>query len=349
MLTTDYLIGGTRGELGCSLTLYQRATGGGLAAKQGSAMEELAAASGAVHIAPAWRPIVVNRPARTERRLLKVVAFNAHGGGPLDKISVLLRRPPLNSPDIILLSEMDWRMQRSGYRETAAELAADLGMSFAYIGEFGVRLPKGEPVSFIGNAILSNRPLADVRVLPLARKFNQRRLRRFIGGPAGLAARVMVNRRPLVLGIAHLHSRWNPGGRELQMRQYLEGFPAGTAAIIGGDFNTTTVDLGSRTSFVKVITLSLLQRSRFRNPQRWEPLFERLREAGFDTHGANARGTATFTPSRLIPSMVRPKLDWLALRGLNPVANSAAVVPPRTSLFAPRFSDHDFIMCIVEA
>jgi len=132
------------------------------------------------------------------------------------------------------------------------------------------------------------------------------------------------------------------------MRQYLEGFPAGAAAIIGGDFNTTTVNLGSRVSFIKVMALFLLQSYRFRNPQKWEPLFERLREAGFDTAGANVSGTATFTPSRLVPPIVRPKLDWLALRSLKPLAGSAMVVPPRISLFAPRFSDHDFIMCMVE-
>jgi len=71
-------------------------------------------------------------------------------------------------------------------------------------------------------------------------------------------------------------------------------------------------------------------------------------EAGFDTAGANVAGTATFTPSRLVPPILRPKLDWLALRGLKPVTGSAAVVPARMSLFSPRFSDHDFIMCIVE-
>jgi endonuclease/exonuclease/phosphatase family metal-dependent hydrolase len=292
---------------------------------------------------------MVNRPARTERRLLKVVAFNAHNGGSVEEISIVLRRPPLNYPDIILLSEMDWRTSRSGRRETAAELAADLGMSFAYIGEFGFPRPGGQPASFVGNAILSNRPLADVRVIPLTNKLIGRRIRRLVGAPAGLAAKVLVNRRPLVLGIAHLNSRWNPQGRESQMIQYLDGFPADAAAIIGGDFNTTTVDLSSRTWFIKVMALFLLQRYRFRNPQKWEPLFERLREAGFDTAGANVSGMATFTPSRLLPPIVRPKLDWLALRGLKPIAGSAAVVPARTSFFAPRFSDHDFIMCIVEA
>ena len=312
-------------------------------------MEELAAAVGAAHTAHAWGPIVLNRAARAERRLLKIVAFNARGGRSLDKISTLLHRPPLNDPDIVLLSEMDWRMRRSGRRETAAQLAADLQMSFAYIGEFGLRPREGEPVSFIGNAILSNRPLADVRVLPLASTLSRRRVRQLLGGPAGLAAKVVVNRRPLALGIAHLNSRWNPSGRELQIRQFLEGFPVGGRAILGGDFNTTTADLSSPTLFIKVMALALLQPHRFRNPQSWEPLFQHLREAGFETARANVSGRATFTPSRLVPPFFRPKLDWLALRGLEPIAGSAAVVPARMSFFSPTFSDHDFIVCTVEA
>jgi endonuclease/exonuclease/phosphatase family metal-dependent hydrolase len=311
-------------------------------------MDEPVAAVSAARTAHPWRPIVVNRPAGAEGRLLKVVAFNACSGRLLDKIAARLRRPPLSCPDVILLSEVDWRAGRSGRRETAAELAADFGMSFAYIGEFGVPCRDGEPVSLFGNAILSNRPLADVRVLPLGKTLVRRRIRRLLGGPAGLAAKVVVNRQPLALGIAHLNSRWNPAGRELQMRRYLDGFPAGVAAILGGDFNTTTIDLSSRASFIKAIVLSLLHPRRFQNPQRWEPLFERLREASFDITGANVSGAPTFTPSRLIPPTIRPKLDWLALRRLKPVAGSAAVVPARTSLFSPRFSDHDFIMCIVE-
>jgi endonuclease/exonuclease/phosphatase family metal-dependent hydrolase len=311
-------------------------------------MEESLAAAGTIHGAYSFGPIVVNRPAAAERRPFKVVAFNARGGGALKKISRLLRREPLKDPDLILLSEMDWRMRRSGRRETAAELAADLGMSFAYIGEFAVPLREGKAVSCLGNAILSNRPLTDVRVLPLPKMATRRRVRRMVGGPAGLAAKVLVNQRPLVLGVAHLNSRSNPGGRELQMKQYLRGFPAGGPAIIGGDFNTTTVNLSSPAAFIRVMALSLLQPRRFRNPQRWEPLFRRLREAGFEIAGANVSGAATFTPARLVPPVVRPKLDWLAVRGLRPIADSAAVIPARTSFFSPRFSDHDFIMCRVE-
>jgi endonuclease/exonuclease/phosphatase family metal-dependent hydrolase len=311
-------------------------------------MEESAAAYSSVLITHPWGPIIVNRRASVERRLLKVVAFNARSGRSLDQISARLRRPPLSYPDIILLSEMDWYMRRSGRRETVRELAAELRMSFAYIGEFAVPPKEGRPVSFSGNAILSKWPLTDVLVLPVGKKsLRHRRVRRFLGAPAGLAAKVILNRRQLTLGVVHLSSRWNPNGRDWQIRQYLEGFPTG-AAIIGGDLNTTTADLGSRASLIKVMALSLLQSQRFRDPQRWEPLFERLHDAGFDTTGANVDGIATFTPSRLVPSLVRPKLDWLALRSLKPIVGSAAVVPARTSFFSPRFSDHDFIMCTVE-
>jgi hypothetical protein len=132
------------------------------------------------------------------------------------------------------------------------------------------------------------------------------------------------------------------------MKRYMEGFPAGAPAIIGGDFNTTTVDLGTRASLIKAMALSLFHPYRFRNPLSWEPLFERLRDAGFETAGANVNGTATFTPNRFVPPIVRPKLDWLAARGIKPVVGSAATIPARLSFFGPRFSDHDFIMCTVE-
>src|SRR5215472_12964908 len=108
-------------------------------------MEELAVEFSGSQGAHPWGPVVVNRPARAGGRLVKVVAFNARGAASLDKIALLLRRPPLSDPDVILLSEMDWRLRRSHRRETAAELAADLEMSLAYIGEFGLPRLGGEP------------------------------------------------------------------------------------------------------------------------------------------------------------------------------------------------------------
>jgi endonuclease/exonuclease/phosphatase family metal-dependent hydrolase len=296
-----------------------------------------------------FAPIVVNRPARPLRAPLKVVAFNAQSGRDPRAIAGRLRRPPLDGADLVLISEADWRMRRSVRHEVAAELAAELGMSFAYVPEFGVPRADAEITSFLGNAILSSRPLTDIRVISLPNLFLRAKMRRLVGAPAGLTARISVNGRAIAVGTAHLNSRWDPAGRDAQMRQYLAGFPLGLPAIFGGDLNTTTVGLRGTRAFQAAALKFLRQPKRLRQPQLWEPLFARLAEAGFSIDGANQPGKPTFTFFRAIPPFMRPKLDWIALRELKPVIGSAAVVPARLSFSGPRISDHDFIVCDVRA
>ncbi|HJU28953.1 MAG TPA: endonuclease/exonuclease/phosphatase family protein [Candidatus Binataceae bacterium] len=294
-----------------------------------------------------FAPIVVNRPARASTGPLKVVAFNAKTGSYWRAIARKMRLPPLDGADLLLISEADWRMQRSGGHEIAAELAAEMGMSFAYAPEFGVKRPGGI-VSFLGNAILSTRPLTDVRAIRMPSLFLRRKMRRMAGGPTGLSVKINVNGRSIAVGMAHLNSRVDPAGREFQMRQYLAAFPNGVPAIFGGDLNTTTVELHAPHAFRAAALKFLLPPARLRRPQSWEALFERLAEAGFSIEGANAIGKPTFTFFRAIPPFMRPKLDWIALRALKPVPGSAAVVPARLSFAGPRISDHDFIVCDVE-
>jgi endonuclease/exonuclease/phosphatase family metal-dependent hydrolase len=294
-----------------------------------------------------FAPIVVNRPALAPRSTLKIVAFNARGGGYLDGVAARLRRSPLRGADIILLCEADWRRRRSAGLEFAAELARALTMSFAFIPEFGIAGRPADATSFLGNAILSSRPLTDVYAVPLSTTFVRRRLRRLSGGPASLGATAVFNGKAITIGVAHLNSRGGPAGRDLQMRECLARLPANPTAVIGGDFNTTTIEIGELPAFLTVMRNLLRSPLRFRAPERWEPLFERLAEANFEVRGANEPGRPTFTFTRLIPPLMRPKLDWIALRGLEPIPGSAAVVPARESLFGKRFSDHDFITCEV--
>jgi len=114
-------------------------------------------------------------------------------------------------------------------------------------------------------------------------------------------------------------------------------------AIFGGDLNTTTVELINPVSVQVVLREMLLNSKRFRHPHAHEPLLARLGESGFEVRGANADGRSTFTFARVVPPWMRPKLDWIALRGLEPVAGSAIVIPARAGFFASRVSDHDFI------
>jgi len=292
-----------------------------------------------------FEPIVVNRAPLAARSTLKAVAFNARGGRYLPAIVDCLRRPPLQGADVILLCEAAWRHRESGGREFASELAAALAMSFAYLPQFAVPRETRAPESFLGSAILSSRPLTEAHALPLTHKIRARRIRGLIGTAAGLAAKATFNGKTITLGVAHLNSRGNPAGRELQMREFMARFPHEGPALIGGDFNTTTVDLRDRQAMMRAIRRLLLEPSRLWAPQPWEPLFERLAEAGFEVGGANAPGRQTFTLSGIIPPPIRLKLDWIAPRGLEPVAGSAAVRPARQSMFGPRISDHDFVVC----
>lgn len=292
-----------------------------------------------------FEPVAVNRGSLGARFPLKVAVLNMHGGGRLEAIVSLLMRPPLRSAGVILLCEAGWRIRRARGREVAAELAARLGMSFVYAPSFG--FPSGgAPIrSFMGNAILSAEPLLDVRTAMLPE--GPARHRRRVGRPVGIAASVVVRGRAITVGVAHLDRRCDPAFRERQLMEYLTAFPSGGPAVLGGDFNTTTIDMRNAWGILNVPRLMMVEPRRFRHPVPHEPLFERLRDAGFEIGGANLPLAPTFTFTSLIPPFIRPKLDWIAVRGLRPVPGSAAVVAPRASSLSPRVSDHDFVVCEV--
>jgi hypothetical protein len=248
---------------------------------------------------------------------------------------------------VILFCEADWRHRQSAWREFAAEVAAALGMSLAFHGQFGLPVATGEPTAFKGNAILCSQPLEDVRVIPIPNRFLHPRLVRMLGGPAGMSARARFNGRAIALGVVHLNSRWDPPGREWQMSEYLAKLPREGPAIIGGDLNTTTVALHNPVAYIRAACRFLVQPRRLADPRKWEPLFRRLEQAGFQLDGANAAGKRTFTFTRLIPRWIRPNLDWIAIRGLGTMPDSARAVAACSSFWRKRVSDHDFVMCEV--
>ena len=293
-----------------------------------------------------YAAVVRNLPARSSSGAFRVVELNLAGGARFEEIARCLGRAPLADASVILLCEADWRTARSGRREVAAELAVRLGMSMAYLPEFGRRNRGDEKMAFMGNAILSAAPLEEVHAIamPDPHPGDSRNLRRgYEGGFTGLAARAKFGAASLWIGVAHLHSRCAPAGRAAQIGGYLDSFPKDGRAIFGGDLNSTTTELMSAAAYARTFANMLVNSRRFRNPQRHEPMFARMAAAGFAIDGANALGRPTFTFSRAIPPLWRPRLDWIALRGVRPVANSAAVVPARRSFASRRLSDHDFI------
>src|ERR1700719_1666394 len=166
-------------------------------------------------LAPHFAPIVVNRAARRPGARLRVVLLNAAGGERVREIVMCLKRPALQGADVILLCEVNAGTKPSAGRDVAAEMAAMLEMSCAYIPEFGVTSSSGEIIGYMGNAILSAAPFDDVVAVPMHRPRTPQMLRRrrrwsLKGLPTGLVTRVNLGGRELTVGIAHLHSRCTP-------------------------------------------------------------------------------------------------------------------------------------------
>jgi endonuclease/exonuclease/phosphatase family metal-dependent hydrolase len=304
---------------------------------------------------PHFPPVVVNRPARHAGSRLRVVLLNAAGGGRFREILACLQRKPLAGADVILLCEVNaGLMRRSVGRDVAVELGAALGMSCAYVREFGFRYIGSEIETYMGNAILSSAPFEDVAAIAMYNPRPPRVLPRRdrgvtrVGGPTGLITRVKFGATEISIGVAHLHSRCTPAARARQMADYLESFPAAGRLIFGGDLNTTTTELSDRAAMAATAWQMITNPQRFRAPQAYEPLFAHLREHGLELDGVNVANRPTFTFSGLIPRSMRPKLDWLAVRELRPIAGTAAVVTPRSPILMRRVSDHDLVTVDLE-
>ncbi len=294
---------------------------------------------------------MVNRPARRLTSPFKVVIYNARGCPQPDAVAERLRRSPLAGAAVILLSEADWGLRRSEGRQSAAELAELLGMSFVFAPEFAFRRASEHFTSFFGNAIMSAAPLENVRIVPLPMFYDWTKRRRWklprgtvkLGQRGAVAADINVGGRAVTLALAHLENRVGPQGRARQMEQFLNALPADGPAVIGGDFNTTTVNLLDWRECAATLAALPMHPRRLRAPELYEPLFEILERAGFDYRAANAPLAPTYTLTGLLPRFLRAKLDWIGLRELKAVPGSARVAPARRSL--RRLSDHDFVVC----
>lgn len=282
------------------------------------------------------RPAPVDRPVPPR---LRVAAWNAERLKYHAPSAALLR-----GADVVLLTEADIGMARSGNRHTVRDLAEALGMGWAYGVEF-VELGLGDAresewhadednrVGLHGNAILSRHKLLDPVIIPLdaggtwfaGRSGNQRRL----GGRMAIAARLDTPR-PLWLVAAHLESHSDAADRGRQGERLVAAIdrlvPAGAGVVLGGDFNTTEV-AGSLDA-----------------PEAVEPLFTVLRDAGFDWRRCNAPGPTQRTRPDGTPVAPFAKLDWLFTRHVEAEAPETIAAVDEAGA---AISDHEVVAATV--
>lgn len=285
--------------------------------------------------------------------LFEVVAWNLERGTHLDAAAEILQA---RSPAVLLATELDLGMARSGNRPTTADLAAALEHAYAFGVEF-VELGLGDPreaqrlgpdavndQGFHGNAITARSAITEpelIRIEAGGSWFTAATDQPRVGGRMALAAQVELGGQTVVVCSVHLESESGPQLRAEQLgvvldaidRRYGQG-----PCVIGGDLNTFSGHIDDvRSSFRE---LREADRTRFCWPVPYEPLFELAATHGFDAEAANApEQTMRITADQRPGSLLR--LDWLLVRDLEVVDRSTVpAVEPDGSIV----SDHDAVV-----
>ena len=271
-----------------------------------------------------------------------VAAWNIERCKRVPESAALLRK---SGADIVLATEMDLGMARSGQHHTTRDLAAALGMGYAFGVEF-VELGTGDPYEtslfadvpndhgLHGNAILSRYPLENVALLPLddggtwftGTPKNDGQFR--IGGRMAMAAQIGG----VTFVAVHYESESDAKGRADQTRRMLDLIEAEYGhgpCVIGGDLNTAAFS-DQPMSGADILA----------NPAPVEPSFTAFQDAGFAWQSANATGMTTrAAPGKPVRYPLK-KLDWLFVRGVT--ASDPAIFPAVCDR-GDYLSDHELI------
>ncbi len=247
-------------------------------------------------------------PARDRYRVL---AWNIERGARFEEqVEAFRSHEYLRDCDVLLLTETDVGMARSGNRDVARELARELGMHYCFApcylslvkGSGAERHVEGEnELGLHGNAILSRYPIAAPRIVRLANGIDKMAAReQRIGSQAALIATIGFPGWPVTAACVHLDANSTQRHRARQMRDVLDALPPGPT-VLGGDWNTTTFD--SSTAFRAIMGYwrrvlmgaDRVIRNHYLHPYRWfeRELFRLLEARGFDWRGANAPGEHT--------------------------------------------------------
>lgn len=241
----------------------------------------------------------------------------------------------LGGADVVLLSEMDCGMARTGQRHPTAEIAATLGMAYAYGVEF-LELGLGSPIErefctepqnargFHGNALMARGALSRPFLLrlPGTRQWFLDAEQPRLGERMAIGAVIETTAGPVLFVSTHLESACLEAHRAAQMAALIAAIDAhfpGLPVLIGGDLNTGNHAGGN---------------------WRAETLFSVARVAGFSVHGGD-EVTPTTRPSLITRWPERAmKLDWFLARGLR---LGAVTIRPALDATGRPLSDHERI------
>jgi len=286
-------------------------------------------------------------PQRFEKsETVSAIAWNIERGNRFDGIvAALENHPQLKNKDLLLLTELDYGMARSGNRFVAQELARELKLNYAFAPVY-IALQKGSGVeaqatgentkSLHGLAMFSRFAMKNAHAVALPNGKDKmlgkekrlgylRALVADIQHPAGVFRAVTV----------HLDAHSSRRHRHLQMKiilDHLDTLPK-LPVIIGGDWNTTTYNAQSANRAIAgyfrrvAMGVKTVVKNHYPHPDRYfeKDLFRELEKRGFDYKNLNEIGIGTLhydmenaayntNLSDWVPRWCFPFIFWAARR-----------------------------------
>jgi len=259
-----------------------------------------------------WKNVI---DADLKSETIRVVSWNVERGTYLDGVIGLLKTDNvLSKADVLLLTETDIGMGRSGNYNVSLEIANALNMNYCFATSFIV-LSKGDIIeqandtentlSLHGMSILSKYKIESYKVVPIFQvqdPFYSREMR--LGIRKALICNIRIGGEYIDFCTFHLDLRASPKQRARQVKSVLDQLIKSKSKykLIGGDFNTTTYNLKNKIALFRDLSFKFLFLGTDRIVENYmkpefhfeRPLFELLSKYGYDYHIYNDRTKATF-------------------------------------------------------
>ena len=246
---------------------------------------------------------------------IRALAWNIERGKEFEGIvETLKKHPDFRERDLLLLTELDYGMARSGNRFVAREIAQELKLNYVFAPCY-LALDKGNGVeaeiagenrqSIHGLALFSRYPITRACAVSFPNgKDKMKGAEKRIGGLRGLIAEIRHPAGAFYAVCVHLDAHSSRAHRVRQMRILLEHLDCLTPrlpVLIGGDWNTTTHNAHNSTrailGYVRRILMGAknVTQNHYPRPENFfeRELFEMLEEKGFDYKTLNALGAGT--------------------------------------------------------
>ncbi|MDT7807200.1 MAG: hypothetical protein QOJ70_1013 [Acidobacteriota bacterium] len=246
---------------------------------------------------------------------VRATAWNVERGSRLEEIvRVLGGHEVMSRSDVLLLTELDYGMARSGNRHVTREIAEGLGMAYAFAPCY-INLSKGSglesgaegenSLALHGNAVLSRWPILRAWSVALPngkdkmrgrekRLGNQRAVVCDVEHPSGVLRAVSL----------HLDAHSSQRHRHHQMKvvlDFIESLTPSLPVLVGGDWNTSTYNsrraVYAIAGFARRVLMGVghVIENHYLRPERWfeRGLFRELTRRGYSFAELNEPGAGT--------------------------------------------------------